>query len=98
MYKNMNISYSSKEWFDTGIHTCINVYIHVDGGLTRMTYWDRHICICDIPLTCLIFVCNMMHHMRDMLYSYETHHSFVCAVGQTTVLSIDYIDFLFINC
>ena len=86
MYKNMNISHSSKEWVDTGIHIYINVHnIHADGVLLRMTYWDQHICMCDIPLTCLICVCDMMRHMRDMLYSYVPHDSFVCAVGQTNV-------------
>ena len=78
----MNMSCSSKEYFDTGIHIYINVYnIHADVSLTWMTYWDRHICICDIPLTRLIFVCDMMCHMRDMFYSYVSHHSFVCVVG-----------------
>jgi len=84
MYKNTNISYSSKEWFDTGIRTYINVYnIHADGGLTRMMYWDTHICICDIPLRCLICVCDMMRHMRDMLCSDVPRHSFVYWDKQT---------------
>jgi len=70
MYKNMNLSYPSKDWFDMCIHIYANVCnIHADGGLTGMPYWDIHICVCDKPLTWLIVVCDMMRHMRDMLYS-----------------------------
>jgi len=45
-----------------------------------MPYWDKHICMCGIPQTCLIIVCCMIRHMRDMrdmLYSYMPHDSSV---------------------
>jgi len=47
-------------WY-TYIYVYMSIYhIHAKSGLTWIPYWDRHICMCGIPLTWLIFECECL--------------------------------------
>ena len=56
-----------------------------------MPYWDRHTCMCDIPLTWLICVCDMMSHMWYMTYPYVWHHSLIYVTWHTCNMTNSYV-------
>jgi len=71
------------------MHIFKDVYkFHADGGVMWMPYWDKPMCMCDIPLTWLICVGDIMRVLRDMVYLCVAHDSSVCMVSLIHMINV----------